>query len=94
MHDLPQDIRAEYGIHLRWLLPFPGDWHLLCNYHIALMKAHADAEFRELGGVSGHRAEAVTSLTNFRTTHNLLLQTYEGLASILSLHLHHPPFSF
>ena len=35
-YDLLQDIQTEHGSHLRWLIPFPGDWHLL--YKKALMK--------------------------------------------------------
>ena len=31
-YDLLQSVCVEYGHHLKWLLPFPGDWHVLFNY--------------------------------------------------------------
>ncbi len=34
---------VEYGNHLKWLIPFPGDWHVLFNYQPVLMKAYSDA---------------------------------------------------
>lgn len=79
--DLLQTIRSEYGSHVKWLLPFPGDWHILFNYQKALMKAFADAGLTHLGKVSGHRAETLTSLvqcSNFRRTHNFLLQVVQA----------------
>ena len=75
--DLLHAIRAEYGSHLKWLLPFPGDWHILFNYQKVIMKIYADAGLQQLGKVSGHRAETLTSLiqcTNFRRTHNFISQ--------------------
>ncbi len=56
-YDLLQSIRFEYGSHLRWLIPFPGDWHILLNYQKVLMKVYADAGLIQLGSISGHRAE-------------------------------------
>ncbi len=38
---LLQQIKSEYGSHLSWLLPFPGDWHILFNYQPAFMKPYA-----------------------------------------------------
>ena len=34
----------KYGDELKWVLPIPGDWHLLRNYQYPLMKAFFDAE--------------------------------------------------
>lgn len=33
-----QSIKKEYGNDLKWLLPFPGDWHLLKKYQEVLFK--------------------------------------------------------
>jgi len=87
---LIQEIKSEYGSHLRWLLPFPGDWHILFNYQPALMKPYADAELSKLAEVSGHRSETLTSLLqckNFGRTHNFLVQAFETLYRFFSLYL-------
>lgn len=39
IYDILQDLRTEYGDNLKWLIPFPGDWHVLFNYHKALHEA-------------------------------------------------------
>ena len=80
-YDLLRSIRAEYGDHMKWLIPWPGDWHILLNYQKALMKAYAGAGLTKLGEISQHRSETLTSLiqcSNFRRTHNFLLQTLEA----------------
>ena len=33
-----KSICFEYRSYLKWLIPFPGDWHVLFNYQKALMK--------------------------------------------------------
>ena len=78
-----QAICYEYRAHLQWLLPFPGDWHVLFNYQKALMKPYADAGLASLGKAAGHRSETLTSLiqaSNFRRTHEFLqvLQVFEA----------------
>lgn len=94
---LLQEIKSEYGSHLRWLLPFPGDWHILFNYQPALMKPYADAGLSKFAEVSGHQSETLTSLLqckNFRRTHNFLIQAFETLYSFfLSLYLSSVPVS-
>ena len=57
---LLQEIKSEYGNHLKWLLPFPGDWHILFNYQPALMKPYADDGFSKLAEVSGHGSKTHT----------------------------------
>ena len=80
-YDLIKSISSEYGDHMKWLIPWPGDWHILLNYQKALMKAYAGAGLTKLGEISQHRSETLTSLiqcTNFRRTHNFLVQTMEA----------------
>ncbi len=75
-YDLLQQIRVEHGDHFKWMVPFPGDWHILLNYQKAVMKVYADAGLKKLGEVSQHRSETLTSLikcSNFCRTHNFLL---------------------
>ena len=92
-YNLLQAICYEYKAHLPWLLPFPGDWHVLYNYQKALMKPYADAGLASLGKAAGHRAETLTSLlqaSNFRRTHEFLLQAFEAFYRyFLSLFVDH-----
>ena len=77
-----KEICYEYASQLQWLTPYPGDWHILLNYQKALMKPYADAGLASLGKVSGHKGETLASLihaTNFRRTHEFLLQAYEAI---------------
>ena len=80
--DVLQDLRVEYGDNLKWLIPIPGDWHVLYNYHKVLMKPYADAGLINLAKVSGYRAETLTAIrnaSNFRHTHLFLLQSFEAV---------------
>lgn len=70
-YNLLQSICYEYQSCLKWLIPMPGDWHVLYNYQKALMKPYADAGLLTLAKVAGHGAETLISLiqaTNFRRT--------------------------
>ena len=92
-YNLLQEICYEYKSQLKWLIPFPGDWHVLFNYQKALMKPYADAGLASLGKASGHRAETLTSLIQasyFRRTHEFLLEAFEALYRyFLSLYVAH-----
>ena len=82
IYNLLKAICFKYESHLKWLIPFPGDWHVLFNYQKALMKPYADAGLASLGRAAGHRAETLTTLlkvSNFRRTHEFLLQAFEAL---------------
>ena len=78
-YDLSKSIRSEYGNHMQWLIPWPGDWHILLNYQKAVMRVYAGAGLSKLGEITQHRSETLTSLiqcSNFRRTHNFLLQAF------------------
>ena len=38
-----QHIKREYGEQLSWLIPFPGDFHILMNYKPVLSKVYVTA---------------------------------------------------
>ena len=90
-YDLIRKIRSEYGNHMSWLIPWPGDWHILLNYQKAIMKAYVDSVLMKLAEVTAYRSETLTSLvqcTNFRRTHNFLLQAMEAFYQFfLSLYI-------
>ena len=39
VYEILQSLKFEYGEELQWVIPYPGDWHLLKNYQHPLMKA-------------------------------------------------------
>ena len=59
VYDLIQDLKTEYGDNLQWLIPFPGDWHLLLNYQKVIMKPYGDAGLMSLAKVAGYRAQTL-----------------------------------
>ena len=46
--DLLQKIKTQSPRHFRWLLPFPGDWHILSNFSMALMKVYGPSGLFEI----------------------------------------------
>jgi hypothetical protein len=92
-YDILQKVKREHS--LRWLIVFLGDWHILYNYQKVLMKAYWDAGLMQLAQAAGYKGEALTTLSkgsNFRRTHDFLLQVYEAFISSISndLLLMHP----
>lgn len=47
-YDYLMKLKLEHGAGLNWLLPFPGDWHILKNFSLLLMKVYGDAGLKEL----------------------------------------------
>ncbi len=76
-------IKYEYSTDLDWLIPFPGDWHLLRNYQICLMKPFFDAGLKDLAIASGYPANSIESCSKFRRTHLFLMETWEGLFRLM-----------
>ena len=46
-YDLLVKLKGEYGSELDWVLPFPGDWHILKNYQRMIMKLYLDAGLKD-----------------------------------------------
>ena len=71
LYEVLQSLKFEYGECFQWLIPFPGDWHMLMNYQPAIMKAYFDAGLKELAKVAGYPVAAINPLnadgTNMRT---------------------------
>ena len=80
-YDTIQAVKFEYGIELSWLIPYPGDWHLLKNYQICLMKPFFEAGLKDIAIASGYPAMSIQSCSNFQRTHNFLMEIWEGLYS-------------
>lgn len=69
---------------MQWLLPFPGDWHILYNYQKVLLKIYSEAGLLQLAKVAGQRAETLSSLaqaiySHFKRTHHFIMQSFEAI---------------
>ena len=74
------DLKKLYGSSLSWMLPFPGDWHLLKNLQTTLLKVYWDTGLSNIASTT-HRAHTLNSLkvnSNFKRTHRFLLQSWEA----------------
>jgi hypothetical protein len=77
----PQILKSQYDEQLSWLIPFPGDWYILNNLQPVIMKVYFDVGLKHLASFAGYRGETLGSLhscSNFKNTHNLLLQVWES----------------
>ena len=75
-------LKREHPNKFTWLLPFPGDWHILKNFHPVIVNIYADAGLRQLAETSGFRSTTLTSLlscSNFRLVHNFIVQMGEAV---------------
>ena len=86
LFDVLQSLKFEYGSELDWVIPIPGDWHLLMNYQSALMKPYFDAGLKHLAKGAGYPVSSIQTCGQFKRTHQFLLEVWEGLyRSIMSV---------
>ena len=76
-------LKFEYGLEYSWLLPMLGDWHLLKNYQIAVMKPYFDAGLKELAQVSGYPVASIQTCGQFKRTHRFLLEAWESMYQVM-----------
>jgi len=71
-------------IALSWLLPFPGDWHILKNYSLALMKLYGPGGLNDLIARlhKGRTEKCVTNCTDFEKTFAFFIQSWEAMYRI------------
>ena len=79
LYEVLHSLKYEYGDELRWLLLYPGDWHTLKNYQIALMKAYFDVGLKDLAHAAGYPVQAIQTCSKFKRTHYFLLEAWEAL---------------
>ena len=76
-----QKLKRHYGRELDWLIPFPGDWHMMKNFQPVLMKLYFHAGVLELAIESGYKGANLTALetnSTFKHTHLFLLEAFEA----------------
>ena len=77
-----QNIKIYYGEKLSWLLPFPGDFHILMNYQPVLSKVYFDVALKQVASMCGFKGETLTSLqkcSHFKKTHYFIMEAWEAL---------------
>ena len=76
-----QKLKKDHPHELSWMLPFPGDWHVLKNYAHALLKIYGPPGLNELLSLlhKGKTEKSVSSGTDFDKTFAFLLQTWEAM---------------
>ena len=77
--DIIQSIKTEYGSDLNWLIPYPGDWHLLKNYQHCLMKPFFESGLKDMASACGYPVHSVKSCYIFHRTHQFLMETWESI---------------
>ena len=81
-YKLLQSIKLDYGEELSWLLPFPGDFHILMNYQPVLSKIYFDAGLKQLASASGFKGETLTALrkcSHFKHAHRFFMGAWEAI---------------
>ena len=83
LYEVVVSLTHEYGDELKWLLPFPGDWHMLKNFQIALTKPYFDMGLKELAHVAGYHVAAIQSCSQFKRTHHFLMEVWQALYQVM-----------
>ena len=79
-------IKRHYGTVLNKLLIVPGDWHILKNYQLTLMKAYFGAGLGDIAKIAGYRGSTLTKTSLFfnyriKTSKNFLKQLFPEVTS-------------
>jgi hypothetical protein len=79
IYEILQSLKYEYGDELKWVFPYPGDWHLLKNYQIPLMKAYFDGGLKSLAKLVGYPVASIQACSQFARTHQFILEVWEAM---------------
>lgn len=79
IYELLQSLKCEYGDEFQWLIPFPGDWHLLMNYQSALMKPFFDVGLKALAKACGYPVSAIQNCSQFKQIHYFIMESWESM---------------
>ena len=79
LYDLLNSLQFEYGEELSWVIPYPGDWHMLMNYQTALIKPYYDVGLKALASAAGYPPASIQSCSQFTQTHNFIMEALEAV---------------
>ena len=79
VYEILQSLKFEYGNDLEWVIPYPGDWHLLKNYQLPLMKAYFDGGLKSLAKLAGYPVASIQACTQFKRCHHFILESWEAM---------------
>ena len=77
-----QRLKRQYGAGLDWLLPYPGDLHVLKNFQPVLARLYFHAGLQQMAKEAGYKWSKLTALetcSHFKHTHVFLLESYESI---------------
>ena len=83
LYEIMKSLQFEYGDELSWVIPYPGDWHMLMNYQSALMKAYYDAGLKALARAAGYPLAAIQNSSQFKRSHNFILEVWEAIYRVM-----------
>ena len=70
-------VKSEGGRSMDWLIPYPGDWHILTNSQEVIIKIFWDAGLKNIAKVTS--LSSVIRRGDFKKIHKFILQSYESL---------------
>lgn len=89
LFEILQSLKFEYGNELDWVIPFPGDWHMLKNFQLAVIKPYFDAGLKDLAKAAGYPVVSIETCGQFKRTHQFLLEAWEALYRVkITMFLH------
>ena len=80
-------IKREYGDEFKWLIYYPGDWHMLGNFQKAIMKPYFDAGLKELAKTAGYPTTAIQACSQFKRTHHFIMEAWVAIYQVM-LHMY------
>ena len=74
-------VKIELGSSMDWVIPYPGDWHILKNFQEVIMKIYWDAGLKDLAKKThfNMNLSKLQTCGNFKKTHRFLMQSYEAI---------------
>ena len=75
-------LKVEYDKELSWLVPLPGDWHILKNYQEVLLKVYFEGGLKDMAKLSGYSEGILNSIggaSKFKRSNGFILKSWEAI---------------